>query len=330
MKKSVFIGIDVSKETFDAVVYFPSTEAIQHQKFGNELKGFRQFARWVREIHSLKTCLFCMEDTGNYSYGLCCFLSNKKADFCVESAYRIKHSMGIRRGKTDPADAELIARYACRFADELTLYRAPSEGIMELKLLVSHRNRLLRQKTRLAASIAETEQLKRFMDVTFVLASLRQQLSFIKEHVRKCTQAIDQLIRQHQALNHQANLLYSVPGVGRIIAAHMLAFTAGFTKFDTWRKFACYVGTAPFPYQSGTSVKRRTKVSAMANRKLKALLNMGAINTLRSDNEYHRYYQRRKQEGKHHMVILNAVRNKLISRMFAVIQRDTPYVSLST
>ncbi|WKN30566.1 hypothetical protein PZB74_16500 [Porifericola rhodea] len=49
---------------------------------------------------------------------------------------------------------------------------------------------------------------------------------------------------------------------------------------------------------------------------------------MRTENEYHAYYRRKIKEGKHHMVIINAIRNKLISRMFAVIKRDTPYVKL--
>ncbi|WKN33967.1 transposase [Porifericola rhodea] len=160
------------------------------------------------------------------------------------------------------------------------------------------------------------------------MRSLNQQLKALKEQIKKCNEQIDQLVQQDQQLQHQNQLLCSIPGVGKVIAAQVIAYTYGFTKFKDWRKFACYVGTAPFPHQSGTSIKKRTKVSSIANKKLKALLSMGAVNTLRTENEYHVYYRRKIKEGKHHMVIINAIRNKLISRMFAVIKRDTPYVKL--
>lgn len=150
----------------------------------------------------------------------------------------------------------------------------------------------------------------------------------LKEQIKKCNQQIELLIQQDQQLGHQNQLLCSVPGVGKVIAAQVIAYTYGFTKFKDWRKFACYVGTAPFPYQSGTSVRKRTQVSSIANKKLKALLSMGAVNTLKTENEYHVYYRKKISEGKHHMVVINATRNKLISRMFAVIRRDTPYVKL--
>jgi transposase len=329
MKKSVFIGIDISKDCFDAVIFLPGNAAKPaHQKFDNNSKGFNQFLQWVTQQHSLQECLFCMEDTGNYSYGLSCFLAGHEAFVCVESAYRIKHSMGIQRGKSDASDAEMIARYAYRSIDELNPFVVPSAAVAQLKALISFRIRLIKQKTRLAVAITETKQLKGFVDISFMISSLNKQFKAIKEQIRRCDQEMEQAIHQDQQLHHQALLLLSIPGIGKVITAHVLAYTKGFTKFDGWRKFACYVGTAPFPYQSGTSIHGRTRVSSFANKRLKGLLTIGAVNTLKKDNEYHRFYVRKIKQGKHHMVALNAVRNKLISRMFAVIHRDAPYVAL--
>jgi transposase len=129
-------------------------------------------------------------------------------------------------------------------------------------------------------------------------------------------------------LEPQAKLLCSVPGVGLLIAAHMIAYSESFTKFSCWRKFACYVGTTPFPTRSGTSIKGRNKVSAIGNRRLKGLLHIGAVNMIKTDTDYRRFYKRKTKEGKHHIVVINTIRNKLISRMFAVIRRQTPYVAL--
>lgn len=329
MKKAVFIGIDISKDSFDVVIFLPgSSEKPTHQKFANNSKGFNQLLKWITLQHALQDCLFCLEDTGNYSYGLSCFLVSHQAFVCVESAYRIKHSMGIQRGKSDPSDAEMIARYAYRFADDLSPFVMPSAAVAQLKALISFRIRLIKQKTRLAVAITEIKQLKGLVDISFMISSLNKQLKDIKEQIRLCDKKIERAIHQDQQLHHQALLLLSIPGIGQVITAHVLAYTKGFTKFDSWRKFACYAGTAPFPHQSGTSIRGKTRVSSFANRRLKGLLTIGAVNTLKKDNEYHRFYDRKIKQGKHHMVALNAVRNKLISRMFAVINRDSPYVAL--
>ncbi|MEQ9442745.1 MAG: IS110 family transposase [Cyclobacteriaceae bacterium] len=322
MKKSVFIGVDVSKLTLDAAVFMPSSNVLSHQQFDNNAKGYAKLLKWIKSMATLKDCLWCMEDTGSYSYGLACFLAGEEADLCQESAYRIKHSMGIQRGKTDKADAEMIARFAYRFLDELTLYTPPVAAVAQLKTLLSFRLRLIKQKTSTITTIEANKQLQGYVDVSFVLSTLNRQLKVLKEQIKKCNQQIELLIQQDQQLSHQNQLLCSVPGVGKVIAAQVIAYTYGFTKFKDWRngvarKFACYVGTAPFPHQSGTSVRKRTQVSSIANKKLKALLSMGAVNTLKTENEYHVYYRRKIQEGKHHMVVINAIRNKLISRMFA-------------
>ena len=106
----------------------------------------------------------------------------------------------------------------------------------------------------------------------------------------------------------------------------MIAYTDNFSKFENWRKFASYCGIAPFPYQSGTSIKGRTKVSHLANKKLKAIINMCAIYAIQHKPEMKAYYQKRVEQGKNKMSTINIIRNKLIARVFAVVKRKTPYV----
>ena len=108
----------------------------------------------------------------------------------------------------------------------------------------------------------------------------------------------------------------------------MLVHTHTFTAFKDARQFACYCGIAPFEYASGTSIKGKTKVSHLANKKLKSLLNMAALNAVRFDSELKAYYERRVKEGKNKMCVLNIIRNKLVSRVFAVVKRGTPYVDV--
>ncbi|MDO1451765.1 IS110 family transposase [Rhodocytophaga aerolata] len=327
MKKTVFVGIDISKATFDATLYQPATNKRVHRQFDNKPSGFRQLLTWIKQQADLNECVVCLEATGLYHYRLCYFLSYQQIAYAIESPYQIKHSMGIIRGKSDKADATLIAEYAARHTDKLRLTQLPSSKILELKLLLTHRNRLIKQKNRFSVSASELIQVKELVDVSFILGSLQQQLKIVKEQLKKVNQALKALL-QVPELDRQAQLLCSVPGVGLQIAAHMIAYSEGFTKFTTWRKFACYMGSAPFPHQSGSSLAGRNRTCRIANRKLKGLMSMGAVNMLKRDTEYRKYYRRKLKEGKHHMVILNTIRNKLLSRMFAVIRRNSPYIAL--
>lgn len=112
------------------------------------------------------------------------------------------------------------------------------------------------------------------------------------------------------------------------IALTAVVLTDNFTKFDQWRKFASYSGTAPFPNSSGTSVRGKTKVSNLANKKMKALLDQGAKSAIQHSPEMRMFYNNRIKNGKSKMSTINIIRNKLIARMFAVIKRKTPYVDV--
>ena len=108
----------------------------------------------------------------------------------------------------------------------------------------------------------------------------------------------------------------------------MIVVTEGFEKFDNWRKFASYCGTAPFPNTSGSSIRGRTKVSSLANKKIKSLLDLCAKSSIQFNEEMKRYYTERVSRQKNKMSTINIIRNKILARIFAVVKRETPYVDL--
>jgi len=132
---------------------------------------------------------------------------------------------------------------------------------------------------------------------------------------------------EDQQLKNDYTLIQSIPGIGKQTALYLLIVTKGFTAFNNARQLACYAGVAPFPYQSGTSIKGRNKVSHLADKKLKSLLNMCALNAKRWDFEIEKYYNYKVAQGKNKMLVLNNVRNKLLTRVFAVTNRQQPYVN---
>ena len=92
------------------------------------------------------------------------------------------------------------------------------------------------------------------------------------------------------------------------------------------KQLACYAGVVPFDYQSGISIKGKQHVHKMANKELKRLLHMCALTSIQNYPEFKDYYEREKQEGKHAMSILNAIKNKLVLRAFAVVKSGKPYL----
>ena len=94
---------------------------------------------------------------------------------------------------------------------------------------------------------------------------------------------------------------------------------------DEAKQLACYCGVAPFSHTSGTSVHGRNGTSNFANMGLKSTLHLAALSSIRYVPELKTYYQRKVAEGKSKMSVINAVRNKLLQRVLAVVKRGTPY-----
>ena len=120
-------------------------------------------------------------------------------------------------------------------------------------------------------------------------------------------------------------LITSVKCVGKVLATDLIVYTHGFTRMLDGKKLACYCGVAPFDYRSGTSIYGAPGTSNFANKILKYHLHMASMSAIRHHPEMKEYYQRKREEGKGKMTILNAIRNKLLHRIVAVVKRGTPY-----
>ena len=136
------------------------------------------------------------------------------------------------------------------------------------------------------------------------------------------------IVNSNRELKELFDLATSIPGVGPILTLKLIVYTKMFTKFKNNRQLACYCGVAPFEHSSGTSIRGKTGVSKFANMDLKSTLHMAAISSVQHNPELKVYYERKVKEGKNKMSAINAVRNKLLTRIVAVVKRKTPYVSI--
>lgn len=323
------IGIDVSKLKLDVSIVLESeAKQLAHFIVSNDAKGIKQLTKELTKLKvNLLDCLFCFENTGIYSMPLAYFFSKWQFDYWVIPALEIKRSKGISRGKTDKTDAKDIAFYALTHMHKLQLSSLPEADIAKLGLLFTERDKLVKA-IKLFKTTSENEAFIPREIIKEVLLSNKKTVSFLNKSLKEVEQKLKNIIEQNEQLKKQFDLVCSVPGVGQQTATYLIITTKSFTAFSNWRKLACYSGIAPFEYSSGSSVRAKTKVHNMADKKMKSMLNMCALNSKKFDHEIAEYYIRKTTEGKNPMSVMNAVRCKVLSRVFATINRGTPYVNV--
>jgi len=325
MKIKEVIGIDVSKLTMDCCIHSIGLE----EAFYNDPKAIHAMVDWALEKSKTtkENLLFVFEHTGLYSYQLVQYLGNNGYLFQVVPGLEIKRSLGITRGKDDKADAKRIALYGHRIREEVKPYQMPDQVLDALKRLMSMRRKLIAQRAGHIATLGEQQRVLNHEDEAILFEAQRTIIDVFTIQIHNIEQELDKLIDQEPRLQNLYQLLTSVKGIGSVTARFLIIYTVGFTAFENWRKFASYCGIAPFPNRSGTSVRGRTKVSHLANKEGKTLLSLCAGSAIQSNPEMKAYYNKRIEQGKNKMSTLNIIRNKLLARAFAVVNRGTPYVN---
>jgi len=326
-----FVGCDMSKSFFD-VSFYQDNNPVYLGQFSNDIPGFKKMVRQLKKVSNvLKTSWFvCFENTGVYSKALVEWLISQQIPCREENALTISKSLGIRRGKNDKADSKDICKYGFekRSSIEPTVLSKP--GIIKLKKLLSRRDLLVRQKQGLLVSIKEQKLTLDPKLLGFLESQNQELLAVYARQIKELEKQIQQTIDEDEEMKTNNELAQSVVGIGLVNSAYMIAYTDNFSSFETSRKFATFCGIAPFEhYQSGNK-KGIFKVSHIANKKIKSLLSNAVNAAIMYDSELTEYYQRKLGEGKAKGVVLNALKNKLVHRVFAVVKRQTPYVKMMT
>ncbi|WP_158712820.1 IS110 family RNA-guided transposase [Parabacteroides pacaensis] len=319
MEKLV-IGIDFSKETMNFCCLQGSVDGVVLEgAVSNDREGCREMIRKLRALHNgLKVCdfLFCGENTGCYSLEVADYLFSKKYLIWLENPLQIKLSSGMRREKTDAADARMIAEYAFRYHDKAKGYNPQPKSIQKLKAWLKAHDYLRGIKVSL-------QNLLQSMPV--VPGTLQETLEDIVAQLKQTDKKIRELLKKEDEFSMNASLMMSVPGISCISTAAILVDTCNFTRFTNPRKYATHTGCVPHKHDSGTTIHRKPQVSKASNRYINSLLTQGAVSLITHNQEIKEYVIKKKKEGKHTGCIINNIRNKIIHRLFAVIREQKSF-----
>lgn len=326
MEFNGYLGIDVSKEKLDAALVGRDGAVLKTATVDNTGRSLARLLKSWGGPGALGGALFCLEPTGHYSNTAVATLLGLGYRLWVANPADIRHSNGMQRGKNDRADALMIARYAHRFGDRARLSDPGEVERMELRQMLAHREMLVRDRARYSAQLKDYAGRIGREAYKSITKSHRKIVREIENAIRDVESKLDTVIAAMPEMKRQCGLLRSIPGVGNVLSKTLVVFTNGFTRFADPRALACHAGVAPFEHTSGSSIRGRSKVSHRSNKRLKSLLHLAALAAVRAKGDLRDYYLRKTAEGKSKMSVLNAVRNKIIHRIFAVLKRNSPYV----
>lgn len=326
-----YLGIDVSKPWFDVSVMVVTDHVKQPiitERFDNTSVGLKLFKAWLKtaKVTLDADSLLVIENTGVYHRALWSFCSKYNLPIHIGNAAHIKWSLGITRGKSDVIDSVRLCQYCCKQSDELQATPALNPVFMKLKDLMSSRTRLV---TQLHSTKNYLKELQCSND-KLLLATLEKAhkaaIDGIKKSIVLIESLIEKIIEEDPQIYKNYLLIKSVPGIGHLTAVYIICCTNNFAAKVTGKQLASYAGVVPFEHSSGISIKGRSRVHKMANKDLKKMLHLCALTAIKYYPEFRQYFDRKKAEGKNGMLVLNAIRNKLVLRVVAVVNKQQPYV----
>ncbi|MDR3001457.1 MAG: IS110 family transposase [Fibromonadaceae bacterium] len=313
VKKKVYVGIDISKDTFNA--HCNGVDV----KYSNNRKGWRVLLK-----NTPPNAIYTMEATGNYHYQMAKFLCKNGALVRIFNPLfvrRYMQSLG-NKVKTDKKDARLIAGYAetksaqIEFWQPLPLKHARAMVIVSLLSGLSKLERSAGNMKTSAALVAGKSDK--------ALAAMSSVKSICKEQQKALEKELYDLVKE--IFPEQFRLSKTIPGIGAKTAATLLVRCKGLEPFATHKQLTSFIGLDPTIFESGTSIKGNGKISKTGNPYLRGLLFMCASSAIQLNRTpMAKMYKRLTEKGKPKMLALTAVMHRLVKIAFGVVKSGEPY-----
>jgi transposase len=327
-KPRFFVGIDIASATFTSGVGVMGEKwqvVVRPATFDNEYDSFAKYLKWLQE-HDVRpeNSVICMEATGVYTEVLAHFLVANGYRVAIEPPLKVKRAFKPEGHKSDPVDSTQIAEYACRFWDELTLWKPREEILEQIRTLLTVREQLVVGRTGHRNALTA---LKR-KEVHTPLAEKIQEKTIeeLKGHIQEVEAEIQRLIDQDPDFRQMVKLLISIPGVGLLLAAHLLVIFQSVSSPLSPKSLAAFIGICPYENSSGTSIHHAATSRHYGPPALRKLLFLAALSICTHNLQFRTYFLRKVLEGKPKQLVINNAANKLLKIIVAVIRSGTAFI----
>ena len=314
------VGIDVSKRKLDVALLVDGK--IKAKAVANCQEGFAELESWlVKQKVALAETHVCLESTGVYSEPVALFWHDKGIRVSLVNPNCIK-SFGSSeniRNKNDQIDAGLIARYCAAMAP--APWEAPSREQRQLRAwtnrLIALQDMRQQEMNRLEAhAVAEQHD---------VIAHVQAHIKWLDDQIAQIERDIDDHIDRHPGLRKDAELIESIPGLGRATAAKVLAHVGDVRRFANAKALAAFIGVTPRQRQSGSSVRGRTLMCRMGSRRLRAALFLPSLVAKRHNPILKQFGCRLEANGLPKMAVAGAIMRKLVHLIYGVVKSGKPF-----
>jgi len=328
MENKYILGVVVGKIRLEFCLLFRD-KVLQQGEVMNETSAIRkEFSLMQNEFHiSNDQLIICAEHAGQYNYPLIYTCESGLYKLWLENPGRMKYyCSGLQPAKNYKLNCKQIAVYASRNVDKIAMCQAPDSEVEHLKQAYNERIMLEGDSTKLQSQLFD---MKNYMSEEVFNVNAKRLVDLIKgleaaivavENEIKC------IFAGNSHLARQLELLTSIEDISRDVALKMIVETDAFTRFENSRQFCSHAGIAPMHKDLKTIQHLNQNEIATRDKSIRLLLNQAVSSILKKDDsELKNYYVRKVNEGKDEKVIINAIRVKLVARMFAVIKNDQVY-----
>lgn len=311
-----YVGIDVAKDTLDVVLHLAEHKV--HRVFANSPVGFAALHAWLRSLKA-QQFLLCLEATGSYSDGIAHFLAAQGYPVAVLNPavlvnYRKSENI---RSKNDKLDAELLARYGQEKRPRLWQPLPPA--VLTLRSLLAYRDDVLHMLRQ------ERNRLHAGRLTAWTRTQIEQHTQHLEQSLKVAEQQLKAHLKDSQELLPIWLRLQSIPGIGWLTAASLIAYIGEIGRFARVGALVSLAGLAIKQQDSGTSVHGRPQIDRHGHAHLRQVLYWCAITAMRTDPQIQAWAQRLRQRGKPNKVVIVAVMRKLLHIAYGVWKSGKDY-----
>ena len=320
MDKLDVAGVEISAKVL--LLALKSQGQMRSSEFPNTATGHKQLIGYLRR-YSQKVRV-CMESTGLYGLDLALALQAAPGiELMVANPRSVRHfgEALMKRSKTDPIDAQLLAEYAGRMPFQV--WQPPSPSARQLCALaraihqLTQINTMQKNQLHAAGSTVTTPKI--------IGQELRRGLAQRKRAIERLLKEAVRLLPSDPVLQKRFQLLLGIRGIKQLSAVQLLGELVLIPADCDVRQWVAYAGLDPRQYKSGDSVERKVRISKAGNGHLRRALFMPALVAVRHNPHFRAFYRHLLAKGKLKMVALVAVMRKMLHGIYGIFKSQQPF-----